>query len=143
MGRNFLNMGWDGMKNRMGWDGLGMNPGRKTDFSFGTVPLNIPTQNGLCKCHQSWSVKPSIYDFQKLFLKCNAQIVKSVRGISIFLDPRMLMYRGISKFENSQQSNSAVTLLSKSTKLSKLKMTHVSILAPISQFVLELYNMLA
>ena len=26
---------------------------------------------------------PSIYDFQKLLLKCNAQIVKSVRGISI------------------------------------------------------------
>ena len=34
-------MGWDGMKNRMGWDGLGMNPGRKTDFSFGTVPLTV------------------------------------------------------------------------------------------------------
>ena len=45
MGRDFLNVGWDGMKNRMGWDGLGMNPGRKTDFSFGTVPLNIPIQD--------------------------------------------------------------------------------------------------
>ena len=41
MGRDFLNVGWDGTKNRMGWDGFGMNPGRKFDFSFGTVPFNI------------------------------------------------------------------------------------------------------
>ena len=55
MGRNFLKrrmgwdgtrifkrgMGWDGTKNRMGWDGFGMDPGRKFDFSFGTVPFNI------------------------------------------------------------------------------------------------------
>ena len=41
MRRNFLNVGWNVMKNRMGWDRLGMNPGRKTCFSFGTIPLNI------------------------------------------------------------------------------------------------------
>ena len=67
MGRNFLKrgvgwdgtgffkrgVGWDGTKNRMGWDGFGMNPGRKLDFSFGTVPFNISTYKccvqDLCK----------------------------------------------------------------------------------------------